>query len=318
MIAIRQRFAYIQQGRSRPSTCGRSSRRSNPGSRAALSRRWTPSTSSGAARPSGCCEAVLQANEPTVLEEESFRALMDLPARRFPTFDAEEQSPGGGLGPGALPERGRDRGPVHPQGEPLRRGAAEIESHVPHTFEFLRRSPGRASSAHSRDRLRPPREAGRVGLPPQASRPPDIPVQSRMMTISDIYDALVAPGPALQEGGPGERALDILKRRGAGRQARQGPPARVHRGQDLRAAGLHGAAASRGPEPRCPSPPLVIAHRGDSAHRPENTLASFASALEVGAALVELDVQLTRDGHVVVIHDPTSTAPPPAAATCAG
>jgi glycerophosphoryl diester phosphodiesterase len=50
--------------------------------------------------------------------------------------------------------------------------------------------------------------------------------------------------------------------------------------------------------------PLVIAHRGDSAHRPENTLASFASALEVGASLVELDVQLTKDGHVVVLHDP--------------
>ena len=52
------------------------------------------------------------------------------------------------------------------------------------------------------------------------------------------------------------------------------------------------------------APPLVIAHRGDSAHRPENTLASFASALEVGVALVELDVQLTADGHVIVIHDP--------------
>src|SRR6185295_11448303 len=52
-------------------------------------------------------------------------------------------------------------------------------------------------------------------------------------------------------------------------------------------------------------PPLIIAHRGDSAHRPENTLASFASALEVGADLVELDVQLTRDGEVVVIHDVT-------------
>jgi glycerophosphoryl diester phosphodiesterase len=50
---------------------------------------------------------------------------------------------------------------------------------------------------------------------------------------------------------------------------------------------------------------LVIAHRGDSAHRPENTLASFASALEVGATLVELDVQLTADGHPVVLHDPT-------------
>jgi len=52
-------------------------------------------------------------------------------------------------------------------------------------------------------------------------------------------------------------------------------------------------------------PPLVIAHRGDSARRPENTLASFASALEIGAEVVEFDVHLTRDSEVVVIHDPT-------------
>lgn len=51
--------------------------------------------------------------------------------------------------------------------------------------------------------------------------------------------------------------------------------------------------------------PYVIAHRGDSAHRPENTLASFASALEVGAELVEFDVQLSREGEPVVIHDAT-------------
>lgn len=50
---------------------------------------------------------------------------------------------------------------------------------------------------------------------------------------------------------------------------------------------------------------MVIAHRGDSAHRPENTLASFASAIELGAEMIELDVQVTRDGHVVVIHDAT-------------
>lgn len=52
-------------------------------------------------------------------------------------------------------------------------------------------------------------------------------------------------------------------------------------------------------------PPLIIAHRGDSAHVPENTLASFAAALEVGADLVEFDVQLTKDGAVIVIHDAT-------------
>ncbi len=53
------------------------------------------------------------------------------------------------------------------------------------------------------------------------------------------------------------------------------------------------------------NPPLVIAHRGDSAHRPENTLAAFAGALEVGATIVELDVQLTADREVIVLHDAT-------------
>jgi glycerophosphoryl diester phosphodiesterase len=52
-------------------------------------------------------------------------------------------------------------------------------------------------------------------------------------------------------------------------------------------------------------PPLVIAHRGNSSQRPENTLAAFASALDVGATFVEFDVQLTRDRAVVVLHDAT-------------
>ena len=54
-----------------------------------------------------------------------------------------------------------------------------------------------------------------------------------------------------------------------------------------------------------PAPPIVIAHRGDSAHRPENTLAALAGALELGVSAVEIDVQLTRDGRLVVIHDST-------------
>jgi glycerophosphoryl diester phosphodiesterase len=51
------------------------------------------------------------------------------------------------------------------------------------------------------------------------------------------------------------------------------------------------------------SPPLVIAHRGNSDRRPENTLLAFESAVAAGAELVELDVQLSRDQQVVVIHD---------------
>jgi glycerophosphoryl diester phosphodiesterase len=51
--------------------------------------------------------------------------------------------------------------------------------------------------------------------------------------------------------------------------------------------------------------PVIIAHRGDSSNFPENTLAAFRGALAVGADLVELDVQLSRDDEVVVIHDGT-------------
>ncbi|MFQ6028939.1 MAG: glycerophosphodiester phosphodiesterase [Dehalococcoidia bacterium] len=48
-----------------------------------------------------------------------------------------------------------------------------------------------------------------------------------------------------------------------------------------------------------------MAHRGASGLAPENTLAAFRRALEVGADTLELDVHLSQDGHVVVIHDST-------------
>lgn len=49
----------------------------------------------------------------------------------------------------------------------------------------------------------------------------------------------------------------------------------------------------------------VIGHRGNAAHAPENTLVSFQQAVHAGADALEMDVQLTGDGEVVVIHDPT-------------
>ncbi|AIQ58744.1 glycerophosphodiester phosphodiesterase [Paenibacillus borealis] len=47
----------------------------------------------------------------------------------------------------------------------------------------------------------------------------------------------------------------------------------------------------------------ILAHRGASAYAPENTMAAFGLALDMGAHGIELDVQLTRDGKLVVIHD---------------
>jgi glycerophosphoryl diester phosphodiesterase len=49
--------------------------------------------------------------------------------------------------------------------------------------------------------------------------------------------------------------------------------------------------------------PVNLAHRGASALAPENTIEAFRLAVEAGAGGLELDVHMTRDGHLVVIHD---------------
>ena len=51
--------------------------------------------------------------------------------------------------------------------------------------------------------------------------------------------------------------------------------------------------------------PIIFAHRGASVHAPENTLEAFQLAFQQGADGIELDVKLSADGEVVVIHDAT-------------
>ena len=47
----------------------------------------------------------------------------------------------------------------------------------------------------------------------------------------------------------------------------------------------------------------IIAHRGASGYAPENTMAAFRLAERMGAREIEFDLQLTKDGHMVVVHD---------------
>jgi len=54
-----------------------------------------------------------------------------------------------------------------------------------------------------------------------------------------------------------------------------------------------------------PVQPDVVAHRGASAHRAEHTVAAYALAIEQGADGLECDVRLSRDGHLVCVHDRT-------------
>lgn len=50
----------------------------------------------------------------------------------------------------------------------------------------------------------------------------------------------------------------------------------------------------------------LYAHRGAAAERPENTMPAFERAVEIGVDALEMDVHATRDGHLVVVHDPTA------------
>ena len=53
------------------------------------------------------------------------------------------------------------------------------------------------------------------------------------------------------------------------------------------------------------APVLNIGHRGASGYAPEHTFASYDLALELGADYIEQDLQLTKDGVLVVLHDET-------------
>jgi glycerophosphoryl diester phosphodiesterase len=54
-----------------------------------------------------------------------------------------------------------------------------------------------------------------------------------------------------------------------------------------------------------PYRPLSIAHRGDSYAFPENTLPAYRKAIELGIEMIECDVNITRDGKLVMMHDAT-------------
>ncbi len=51
-------------------------------------------------------------------------------------------------------------------------------------------------------------------------------------------------------------------------------------------------------------PVIVVGHRGTKLFAPENTIAAFNKAIEMGARSIEMDVRMTRDGEFVIMHDP--------------
>lgn len=68
-------------------------------------------------------------------------------------------------------------------------------------------------------------------------------------------------------------------------------------------AALTGCAPT--PDARRPPAPINVAHRGASAYAPEHTLPAYELAVEMGADYVEQDLQVTRDGVLICLHDTT-------------
>jgi response regulator RpfG family c-di-GMP phosphodiesterase len=146
-------------------------------------------------------ELVAACNRPTVLPEGSFARLGEVARRTF-------VDPSGTERPYLLPEEVAWLS--IPKGSLSGEERREIESHVSHTFRFLsqipwtrvlRRVPDIAHGHHEKlDGLGYPR-----GVPAQA-----IPVETRMMTIADIFDALTASDRPYKRAVPAERALEIL------------------------------------------------------------------------------------------------------------
>jgi hypothetical protein len=145
-------------------------------------------------------EVVLQANRPAILPEPAAARLAEAAAARVPGPEGEEPL----LPPAAIAALSIGRGSLS---EPERR---EIEGHVAHTWRFLtqipwtralRRVPEIAYAHHEKlDGHGYPR-----GVPAAA-----IPVEARMMTIADVFDALTASDRPYKKALPPAQALELL------------------------------------------------------------------------------------------------------------
>ncbi|MBI2215232.1 MAG: GAF domain-containing protein [Acidobacteria bacterium] len=146
-------------------------------------------------------ERIVQSNEPTVLAEGNFEFLQALGDREF--VDGR-----GTLAKLLTPREVSFLSIRKGNLDPGERG--EIESHVTHTFHFLSKIPWTKDLRSVPDIAYAHHEKINGRGYPRGLRGDQITLQSRMMTISDIFDALTAKDRPYKKAVPHERALDIL------------------------------------------------------------------------------------------------------------
>jgi hypothetical protein len=144
---------------------------------------------------------IQQCNRPTVLEEGGFEKLKDIAERGFTNLAGERV---------ALLRAGEVINLSIPRGSLTKEERLEIESHVTHTYKFLKTIPWTRDLKRVPDIAFKHHEKLAGGGYPQNVAGDDIPVQTRIMTIADIYDALTASDRPYKKALPHEKALDIL------------------------------------------------------------------------------------------------------------
>lgn len=144
---------------------------------------------------------IMQTNEPTVLEKTGFDKLIQISQFSFPEnglyqpFLKEDEVDLLSISRGTLNTEERK----------------EIESHVKHTFNFLMRIPWTSELKQVPVIAYSHHEKMDGSGYPRRIKQPEIPIQSRMMAIADIYDALTAWDRPYKKAVPIDKALDILK-----------------------------------------------------------------------------------------------------------
>ncbi len=211
LIGIRQRFAYIAKAHEveylRARMEALDSGRADPEQLAALEAAYHRRR----AEIERTLEAVLRANEPTVVEEESFRALMNLPVRPFADYAEEELFPVEDWAEEPFLSADEKEALSIRKGSLTNDERREIERHVTHTYEFLRKIPWTGEFRRIPEIAWAHHEKLDGSGYPQGLTAERIPMPSRMMTISDIYDALVAWDRPYKKSQSPERALEILE-----------------------------------------------------------------------------------------------------------
>ncbi|MGE5127116.1 MAG: HD-GYP domain-containing protein, partial [Betaproteobacteria bacterium] len=211
MIGLRQRFAYIAKAREAEYLRARlealGSGRADADHLAALEADFQRRQ----AEIARTLETLLRANEPTVVEEESFRALMNLPVRPFADYREEELFPVEGWAEEPFLSADEVQALSIRKGSLTTEERREIERHVTHTYEFLKKIPWTGEFRSIPEIAWAHHEKLDGSGYPQRLTAEQIPMQSRMMTISDIYDALVAWDRPYKKSQSPERALAILE-----------------------------------------------------------------------------------------------------------